>query len=225
MTLQEQERSDLARDLHDEVSPFLFAINVDAATASRLLKEGRAAEAHDQVHLIADAVRHMQHQVRRMLAQLRPVGLAEFGLGEAVENIVAFWRRRRPEIRYEIAISADCENLGELLDTTICRIVQEAVSNAVRHAAANLDHYCRRSSPAHGRDEIRVEVADNGVGTPRPHRMGYGLVGLTERVRAIGGRLIISSRAEEGFTLQVILPCSAATDAGAMANSVQVVGR
>ena len=65
LTLQEQERSDLARDLHDEVSPFLFAINVDAATASRLMREGRATEARGHVQSITDAVRHMQRQVRR----------------------------------------------------------------------------------------------------------------------------------------------------------------
>jgi two-component system sensor histidine kinase UhpB len=224
LTLQEQERSDLARDLHDEVSPFLFAVNVDASTASRLLQEGRPGEARNQIDLIADAVHHMQRQVRRMLSRLRPVGLAEFGLGEAVENIVAFWRRRRPEIRYEIAISPDCENLGELLDTTICRIVQEAVSNAVRHAAPTSIAITIDRPTADGRDDIRVKVADNGGGTPQPHRMGYGLVGLAERVKAIGGQLNLSSRAEEGFILQVILPCSAAADAGAIPHSVQAVG-
>ena len=70
LTLQEQERSDLARDLHDEVSPFLFAISIDAATASRLLGEGHAIEAGDHVQLIAEGVRHMQRQVRSMLSRL-----------------------------------------------------------------------------------------------------------------------------------------------------------
>jgi len=86
LSLQEQERCDLARDLHDEVSPFLFAISVDAATACHLLEEGRAIEARDNVQSIADAVRHMQRQVRSMLGRLRPIGLAEFGLREAIET-------------------------------------------------------------------------------------------------------------------------------------------
>ena len=116
LTLQEQERSDLARDLHDEVSPFLFAINVDAATASRLMREGRATEARGHVQSITDAVRHMQRQVRSMLGRLRPIGLTEFGLREAIENTVGFWRRRRPEIRYEVTISAECDDLGELVE-------------------------------------------------------------------------------------------------------------
>src|SRR5205814_3947838 len=134
LTLQEEERGELARDLHDEVSPYLFAINADAATASRLIENGRARDAALHVGSIVEAVRHMQSQVRRMLGRLRPIGLAEFGLREAIENQVAFWRRRRPEIRYEVAISAECENLADAVGTAVCRIVQEALSNAVRHA-------------------------------------------------------------------------------------------
>jgi two-component system, NarL family, sensor histidine kinase UhpB len=94
----------------------------------------------------------------------------------------------------------------------------------VRHAAPTSIAITIDQATTHGRDEIRVEVADNGGGTPQPHRMGYGLVGLAERVKAIGGRLNLSSRAEEGFILQVILPCSAAADAGAISHSVQAVG-
>src|SRR6516164_3180866 len=102
LTLQEQERSEIARDLHDEVSPFLFAINIDAASASRMLREGRAAKAGEHVQSIADAVRPLQQQVRSMLSRLRPIGLDEFGLREAVENMIAFWQRRCPEIHYHL---------------------------------------------------------------------------------------------------------------------------
>jgi two-component system, NarL family, sensor histidine kinase UhpB len=96
LMLQEQERSELARDLHDEVSPFLFAIKVDAANLSRLLSQGRSTEAAGHLRLIEEAVGHMQHEVRNMLGRLRPAGLAEFGLSEAIGNLVGFWRRRHP---------------------------------------------------------------------------------------------------------------------------------
>src|SRR5438105_6251088 len=189
LTLQEEERGALARDLHDEVSPYLFAINADAATASRLIENGRAGDASTHVRSIADAVRHMQRQVRRMLGRLRPIGLAEFGLREAIENLVAFWRRRRPEIRFEVAMSAECEDLSDVVGTAICRIVQEALSNAVRHAEPNLVTVSieRDRAPEQGRDEIRLSVADDGRGMREPDRLGYGLVGISERVDAIGG--------------------------------------
>ena len=204
LTLQEQERSDLARDLHDEVSPFLFAINVDAATASRLMREGRATEARGHVQSITDAVRHMQRQVRSMLGRLRPIGLTEFGLCEAIENTVGFWRRRRPEIRYEITISAECDDLGELVVTTIYRIVQECVSNAVRHAEPAL---ITVSIDRDG-EEVRVEVADDGCGMQKPVKPGYGLVGIGERVRAMGGRLAFSNQPGAGFAVAAVFPSS-----------------
>jgi two-component system, NarL family, sensor histidine kinase UhpB len=209
LTLQEEERSDLARDLHDEVSPFLFAINIDAATASRLLSEGRASEARDHVQSIADAVRHMQRQVRGMLGRLRPIGLAEFGLREAIENMIAFWRRRRPEICYEAAVAAECEELGGLMEATICRIVQECLSNAVRHAAA------KKISVSVARDgeEVRVEVIDDGRGMPEEGKPGYGLVGIGERVRAMGGRVVLTDRAGQGVVVTAVIPALSGEDA------------
>ena len=203
LTLQEQERSELARDLHDEVSPYLFAIAADAASASRLLKEARPSAAGENVRAIADAVRHMQRQVRRMLSRLRPVGLAEFGLRGAIENLVAFWRRRRPEIAFEIAVSTECDDLGELLGTTICRIVQEAMNNAVRHAAPSLIKIVVERD----REEVRVVVVDDGRGMREPSKLGYGLVGISERVSAIGGRLTFSSKFGQGLMVTVTLPC------------------
>lgn len=209
LTLQEHERSELARDLHDEVSPFLFAINIDAASASRRLKEGRAVAAAGHVQSISEAVRHMQRQVRSMLGRLRPIGLDEFGLREAIENMIAFWRRRRPEIRFQLAISTGCEGLGELAGRTVCRIVQESLSNAVRHAGPTL---ITVSIDRQG-EEVRVEVADDGRGMREPSRPGYGLVGIGERVRAIGGRLAFSNKPGEGFAVVAVLPSAPGGDA------------
>jgi two-component system sensor histidine kinase UhpB len=209
LTLQEEERGALARDLHDEMSPYLFAINADAATASRLIENGRAGDASTHVRSIADAVRHMQRQVRRMLGRLRPIGLAEFGLREAIENLVAFWRRRRPEIRFEVAM-AECEDLSDIVGTAVCRIVQEALSNAVRHAEPKLVRVSieRDRAPEQGRDEVRLSVADDGRGMREPDRLGYGLVGIRERLHAIGGSLSFSSEADGGFAVVAVLPHS-----------------
>jgi two-component system, NarL family, sensor histidine kinase UhpB len=209
LTLQEQERSDLASDLHDEVGPYLFAINVDAATTSRLLREGRTVEASGNLDAIMEAVSHMQRQVKIMLGRLRPIGFADFGLQEAIENIVAFWRRRCPEIRYQVAVSAECEALGEQVGTTICRIVQECLSNAVRHAGPTMIIVSvdRGRDSQDGRNQVRVEVSDNGCGMREPHRMGYGLLGISERVKAVGGELAFSNRSVSGLAVTAVLPC------------------
>jgi len=214
LTLQEEERSELARDLHDEVSPFLFAINIDAASASRLLKEGCTAEAREHVQSIADAVRPMQRQVQSMLGRLNPIGFDEFGLREAIENMIAFWRRRRPGISYRLAVSAGCDGLDGLTGKTVCRIVQEALSNAVRHANASLITV----SIDRREEEVNVDITDDGRGIGEATRPGYGLVGIGERARAIGGRLTVSSKPGGGCTVVAMLPCSSARqDAGLVA--------
>jgi two-component system sensor histidine kinase UhpB len=149
-----------------------------------------------------------------MLGRLRPIGLAEFGLREAVENLVAFWRRRRPEIRYEVAISVECEDLVDIVGTAICRIVQEALSNALRHAEPKrvVVSIKRDRDLEQGRDEIRLSVVDDGQGMRDPDKLGYGLIGISERVGALGGRLSFSTKSEEGFAVVAVLPYPQASD-------------
>jgi len=143
-----------------------------------------------------------------MLGRLRPIGLTEFGLREAVENLVAFWRRRRPEIRYEVAIAVECEDLADVVGTAICRTVQEALSNALRHAEP------KRVAISIERDrhEIRLSVADDGPGMRDPDKLGYGLIGISERVSAVGGHLSFSSKPAEGFEVIAVLPYPQASD-------------
>ncbi len=208
LTLQEEERSDIARDLHDEVGPFLFAINVDAANMSRLFRERRIAELPDHIQSIADAARHLQQQVRSMLGRLRPVGPAELCLTEAMCSLVEFWRRRYPEIDYQVCVSPHCENLGSHADTTVYRIVQECLSNAVRHGkprhvVISIEHAHRRDDPG---GEVIVEVEDDGKGMHETPGMGYGLIGMEERVRIMGGRLTFANRPGGGFAVRAALP-------------------
>jgi len=205
LTLQEEERSEIARDLHDEIGPYLFAINVDVANMVRLLDEGKATELPFHAQSIAEAARHLQRQVRTMLGRLRPIGLAEFGLAEAVDRLVKFWRRRYPEIEYRASVAPDCDSLNDRVDTTVYRIVQECLSNAVRHGQPRLITISIARDRRRG--EMTVEVADDGSGVADEPALGYGLIGMEERVKAIGGRLALANRAGGGFAVSATLPC------------------
>jgi two-component system, NarL family, sensor histidine kinase UhpB len=212
LTLQEEERSELARDLHDEVGPFLFGINVDVSNMSRLLREGRVDELPAHTQSIAEAVRHLQRQVRGMLGRLWPVGLAELGLGEAVRSLVGFWRRRFPDIAYQVTIAPECEHLENPADTTIYRIVQECLSNAVRHGkpgaiAITIDR--------NAKGDVVVEIADDGSGLGAAPGSGYGLIGMEERVRTLGGRLDYRNLAGGGFAVTAALPLPPASELAA----------
>lgn len=208
LTLQEEERNDIARDLHDEIGPFLFAINVDAANIARHVDEGRAAPIRGLVQSIVEAVTHMQKQVRSMLGQLRPIGLADFGLAEAIENLIDFWRRRYPDITYEFAMGPDTDSFGELIDPTIYRVVQEGLSNAVRHGrptAIAVSLRLKRMGEE-GADAVVVTVADDGQGMAETPGMGYGLLGMGERVKAMGGSLTVLSKPGEGLSVTATIP-------------------
>jgi len=144
-----------------------------------------------------------------MLGRLRPVGLAEFGLAGALDNLVEFWRRRHPEIEYRIDLAADCEALGEPTDTTAYRVVQECLSNAVRHGppgriAVTIE---RDAGSRPDRDTVRVEVSDDGPGMIDTVP-GFGLRGMAERVKASGGRLTFANRPAGGLAVTAVLPCS-----------------
>ncbi|HTZ78748.1 MAG TPA: histidine kinase [Stellaceae bacterium] len=209
LILQEQERKDLARDLHDEVGPFLFAINLDVANLSRLLREGRAGEAARHVQGIAEAVGRMQRQVRSMLGRLRPVGLTEFGLTAALDNLVEFWRRRHPDIDYRISMAPGCADLGEATDITVYRVVQECLSNAVRHGRpSTIGVAIERAERGPDRAEVTVQVSDDGRGLKETSVHGLGLLGMSERVRARGGRLALANRSGGGLTVTAVVPCS-----------------
>jgi two-component system, NarL family, sensor histidine kinase UhpB len=92
------------------------------------------------------------------------------------------------------------------VDTTVYRIVQECLSNAVRHGKPRLIAISVGRDAR--RDEVIVEVADDGAGLDREPELGYGLIGMEERVRGMGGRLTLSNRLGGGFVVSAALPCS-----------------
>nr|WP_294527618.1 HAMP domain-containing protein [uncultured Rhodopila sp.] len=207
LTLQEEERAELARDLHDEVGPFLFAAAIDAATIPGMLAAGQATEAEERADSIRDAVAHMQTQIRSILGRLRPLSFGSIGLAEAIGNIIVFWRSRHPGITFVSDIEDD-DSLDEAARATVCRVVQESVCNALRHGTpGRIDIRVTRDA-----DGLLVRVDDDGAGpgadgvTP-----GFGLVGMRERVQAQCGTLAIAARdGGRGLAVTARLPREAA---------------
>jgi two-component system sensor histidine kinase UhpB len=200
LTLQEDERAALARDLHDEIGPFLFAVNVDATSIARLANEQRTGEIPPHVTLIHEAVGHMQEQVKATLGRLRPAGLAEFGLKQAVERLVEFWRHRHPDAAFEVSVAIDPggSGFGELIDATLYRVAQEGLSNAVRHSHAT--RIAVSIAPDCAGSDIIATVIDNGRGltTTSGGHLGFGLLGMRERVKALGGSLTVTAGSGDG---------------------------
>ena len=205
LTLQDEERADIARDLHDEIGPHLFAANVDASMAASLISAGRSQAALEQLRAITAAIAHMQRLVRDILGRLRPTQLAELGLASAVLDLVEFWRARRPEIAFDTSLARDA-GLPEPMQETLYRIAQESLSNAVRHGRPRRV----RVAIALSASTVRIEVENDGA-DPSAAAPGFGLTGMSERVAAAGGTLSAGPTEGGGWRVMATLPLRAAT--------------
>jgi len=203
LTLQDEERAELARDLHDEIGPHLFAANIDAAMLGQAIGAGRRDEALSHVRSIQAAVARMQRQVRDLLTRLRPTRLTELGFCAAIEDLVEFWRARSGDVTFGVSLAVDEAALSETLQEVAYRVVQEGLSNAVRHGRPS------RIDVALGieGERLRIEVADDGAGRePADGRPRFGLVGMRERIEAAGGDLTIDRGALRGWTVTAWAP-------------------
>jgi two-component system, NarL family, sensor histidine kinase UhpB len=213
-TVQDEERADLARDLHDEVGPMLFAADVDAATIERLAGKGEYGGIVQRVGIIRAAISQMQRHVRDILGRLRPAVLLDVGLAHAIDNLVSFWTTHRPGLVFHV--KAPEEGFGETVDGTIYRVVQESVSNAVRHGSPTcIDVTVEATPQSESGRAIFIRVTDDGGGLKangRPgagatYGQGHGIIGMGERVVSLGGSLEVKNRPDgSGVVVEARLP-------------------
>jgi len=154
--------------------------------------------------------------VRGIMQRLRPAALDALGLHDAVGHLVGQWRRRHPAVDCRFEATGDLTGLGEVVNITIYRLVQECLTNIAKHARAGAVMVSlQRTSP----QEIRIGVRDDGRGMDlNAKRSGLGLVGLRERVEALNGRLLIRSVPEHGLEVVALLPLSSREDCPAPAH-------
>ncbi len=205
VTLQEEERADLARDLHDEVGPFLFTVALDAAAIEQAAAAGKHAAIPEHALAIREAVGHMQHHVRAMLKRLRLASPVEIGLAPALGNLVAFWKAHRPAVAFALEVAADEDTLDEATKAVIYRVVQEGLSNAVRHGQPGRIEVAVTPGENGG---VIVRVSDDGIGMADVNEPGFGLAGMRERAVALGGTLhVAGGPGGTGCTVTARLPC------------------
>ena len=204
LTIQDEERADIARDLHDEIGPHLFAVNMDAEMIMQLHGSNRSDAIPDQVRSIQTAVNHIQRQVKDLLGRLRPTPATEFGLNAAILDLVRFWGARRPDIAFELKLKSDEDWISDATREAAYRIVQEAANNAVRHGNPQTIEVCVELENG---SELLVMITDDGAETSgRQKAGGLGLVGMRERVSALGGSLSAGRFGGEGWSVSARLP-------------------
>jgi signal transduction histidine kinase len=209
--VQETERARLSRELHDELGQYLNAVKIDAVSLTHL-REPTAAAIDEIAASIVRNLDHVQGAVVGLIRQLRPVGLDELGIEAALEHCIAGWRERLPRVVLTLQCDGDLCALGDSLNLAVYRIVQEGLTNVVRHAqAARVDVRVWRVE-----SELRIQVADDGRGSDGDDdgTAGLGLIGMRERVEALGGELRIDTAPGRGFRLFANIPIAAENATG-----------
>jgi len=208
--MQENERKALARDLHDELGQYLIAVKLDAMSVHESMT------ADPGVHAVARSmianIDRVYGMVSGLIRQLRPVGLDDLGVTAAIEHCVNDWRSRLPLVAIEMSLTGDFETLDETRGLVLYRLVQEALTNIARHSKATAVQIRIAAGRAVDSGQcIEILIADDGCGAdlsaPRP---GLGLVGMRERVCALGGSITLASELGAGFQVEASLPMAGA---------------
>lgn len=198
----EDERRQIARELHDETSQSVTAIHSLALSLSR--REVLDEDTRRVARTIADAAGHLHGVVHEMIPRLRPLALDNLGLADAVQNQIDDWRMQHEGLRIEGRVQDLPDELDERVTLAAFRLFQEACSNALRHAQArHIDVLMMTEG-----DKLIVRVRDDGNGLPEDWRSssGYGLRGMRERVQALGGELLIERAEPRGTRVAARLP-------------------
>jgi signal transduction histidine kinase len=211
--VQENERRTISRELHDEVGQALGALLVDVGRLSSAVSNERP-EVRAQLDNIKSIAERTFQEVRNIALLLRPSMLDDLGLVAALE-----WQgrevSRRSDIEVEVHSDIVSEHLPDEYRICIYRLVQEALSNAVRHSQARNAKVTVQQSEK----SIHVQVTDDGRGFNPQNTRGLGILGMEERVKRLGGTLTVDSRSDHGVIVTAELPLPSDTQ-GAQSNKV-----
>src|SRR5215468_6882373 len=211
ITAQDDERRRTALDLHDEVGPNLFGLKAHAtsiAAAAAKLEHQAARKMTERVHDMLAIIEQLQSINRSMLNRLRPMALGHVPLRDILCELVRDRARQHPQIEFSVCADNLMRSYGDSIDLTIYRCVQESVTNIIRHAQAR--HVTvdlgEVASDANGGPQLALTVRDDGCGVDPMAAPGFGLRGMQERARALGGSCKVDSARGCGTSIRIMIP-------------------
>ncbi|MGQ7793641.1 HAMP domain-containing sensor histidine kinase [Faunimonas sp. B44] len=204
--VQEEERKALARDLHDEFGQCLSAVGALAASIEAGARDRQSDLAID-ARRIGEIAATMMATLRGAFARLRPPDLDELGLEASLRTMLRNWRSPGAgPTEFRLEVTGDLSALPKDAALGLYRIAQEGVTNAARHSTPRQVTVTIKA-PAHGQAGLELSVQDDGGGSPDAlgATKGYGIVGIRERVRALGGTVSFA-RSGGGLRLDAFFP-------------------
>lgn len=210
LAIQEEERRRLAQELHDEFGQSITAIKAIAASIGQT-KNHNAELLGRSAMTISTFSDRMYEVARRMMRQLRPAILDEFGLISALQDMIDDWNTRHEDMFCHFEFKGKFEALGEEINISIYRIIQESLTNIVKHAKASDVTVCltrldkEKNADLFRNYGIHLVIKDNGVGFEKPTHRGLGLLGMRERTEALQGCFTLKSEINQGVEITVSL--------------------
>ncbi len=206
LEIQEEERRHLAQELHDELGQTIAAIKAVAVAISN-------REAPDKEHIdssvktIVQYSDHIYQVAKNMMHRLRPSVLDELGLIKALQNMIDDWNSRQDDIFCHFSFSDIPSDLSESLNISLFRIIQESLTNALKHSHASQVSISMNKFIADGEEKINLTIEDDGVGLDENKTMsGLGLPGMKERIEMNGGTFELTSETAKGIKIEIIVP-------------------
>jgi two-component system, NarL family, sensor histidine kinase UhpB len=216
ISVQEQERREIASELHDEAGPCLFGITANASSIRSIaaqFKNRASSEISTRVDGIMSIAERLKTINRALLKKLKPGAFGLVTISELVNELVGEFQRRHPGIRIHASIGKLGKSYGEVIDLTLYRCIQEGTANAIRHGqATNLSidlaerDITEGNGARHRRSAVGLILQDDGKGFAPSTPKGFGLTTMTERVRSLGGSCTIESAPLKGTTIRVEIP-------------------
>ena len=216
ISVQEEERRELANELHDEAGPCLFGITANASSIQTIadrLTDPRTTEITNRVGEILGIVERLKLMNRALLKRLRPGSHGRVGLSELIDELIAGFERRHPGTHILYSSGRLAKSYGELIDLTVYRSTQEGITNAIRHGGARSltidlveESGHRHNGAKREAAVLRLTISDDGKGIDPLTPKGFGLTTMIERVKSLGGTCVIDSPPDRGTTIRIEIP-------------------
>jgi len=205
LNVQEEEHRYIARELHDEFGQCLAGINAMTTSIQQSARK-EYPKILPELENINNVIEHMMLALRNLLTRLRPTDVDDIGLQKSLQKLIKSWHQRSGnQPRFELTIDADLATLPDPLPVNIYRIVQEALTNIAKHAYAthaSIQLNCPQA------ETLVLQIEDNGLAEAKniQQSMGMGLLGIHERVSALGGQTNITANPGGGLKMLITLP-------------------
>ncbi len=200
MQIQENERRHMSRELHDEMGQSLTAVKAMAVAAKH-----PQARIHDIADSIIDICNHLSGVVRSMMRTLHPLSLIDLGLAATLTDLVTEWQRRNPKLKITLNYDEMLDELDDEVAIHVYRIVQECLTNVVRHARATHVEVTVKQHRVMDNKQVLIRVEDNGRGGATEGE-GFGILAMRERVESMGGQFIFESVPGQGVLVRAWMP-------------------